>query len=1535
MYALNIDPLNPKGNPTPAELRSLGVETVRFTFKDNSSGSQPDPQKVQFYQNQLQQLAAADINALVILSYETYPGKPAFTASDAVWDTYIERLAQRAGQIAQLLAPWQPSFQVWNEPDLPPKPWYEPSLREAVFGRMMRRVYNAIKAIDANLRVAAGGLGDRNPDWLARVIQQQGGHLPADAVAIHPYGLQPERDWPTPDFGYGYIGDLLNAYRQVTPLPILITEIGVGLQDLDRNGQAEYLRRFYTHVVAEYSNIAPEIYWFCYSDGMVYPHGLRNDAGDPNPTYAAYKDAAAPRPPLPDGIMELTAIVNRADYENMLRNYWEKNYIPADIIVDGNTYPGGKISFRGTTSLTFPKKGYKVKFPKKNLYQGHTRRFDLSASYPDKSLIRERLSFDLFNKLGVVSSKAWHVKYTVKSKEGDVLEWGLYTGIEHLDKYFFRNRSRTEGALYKADGGVVNGVQMGAFLDPQPEPVLKILYDQKHAKPTVESGSLGAALRRVLDAMGGDDDEDYSDLDAFIRQIDGWTPDNIHQYLSAVMDDEGYLTWLAVNTLLQSNDTYHKNYYLHNRMEDDKWEIIPWDYDLTFGRNWADYCDGLCDDLSAGTSIKGSAQMTNRLSQRVLGSPVYYQRLQNKLLHLLETEFTEAKLFPKIDAWYAQITPLAHADARKWPTNQEFDAEKDRLKDWIRRRRDFLYREINASPPPELLPDSVITQLSFNKSPLIEGDQVSFKATVRNIGSASTGNTVGVAFLIDDVYVTFGTVDAMEPGEERVIQSVSAWQATLGAHRLKAVVDDVNRYPELSEENNTLELAFNVQPQPGQSLSDVTVQDIAFERAADGRIQLAALIANIGSAVTADVVGVAFFVDDQYATFGIVDPISAGKARAVRANDLLPLTGVHKITAIVDDINRFPEEREDNNSRTETIDFGTPAPQLADVIVLDVNMGQGRFSEGDPVVFEALVKNIGSATTGDVVGVAFLVDNRYITYGSAPPIEAGQTRSIRAVSPWTAAAGTHRLTAVADDVNRFPEASEDNNRFELDFQVFDGQETRLPDSTVEEIGFEEAGGQITLNATVANIGPVPTPDVVGVAFFVDDVYRTYGITQPMAPGAREVIRAVQSLPLSGTRKITAIVDDINRYDEISHQNNTLSQNINFAAPPSPGGQIERRAVWVTRYDWTIIGKTPTAADIDRIVANIAAARFNAIFFQVRGFGDAYYTPGLEPWASRLTGTAWQTLGQDPGWDPLARLIEQAHAAGIEAHAYINVYPAWLPPANDSQGELAPPATQPPHFFDRFTYGPDYSEHPGQYALGYAWRQYSHSDTPMPLEWGRYLYASPGVDQVRDHIIAVAADIAARYQIDGLHLDHIRYAGSSYSFDPASNAAAGEDKTPQREQWQRDRISDLVNRVSQQVKSIRQNALISAAVWPYYRDKWGWNLSEGYSDYYQDSKGWLASGIIDAIAPMLYGGISDDFAKWQTLMQDFTAGQGSGHVYPGIGANYDDFNAIVQRLEAARQAGAPGHAIFSYGALERRGYLQALADGPYAQQAVLP
>lgn len=1122
MYGLNLDPLNPKGNPSVAELRSLGVKAVRYSYKDAGAGSQLDPQRLRFYSDHLQGLVQANIDALIILTYETYPGAPIHPASDQVWDNYINAYAQRAGQLAQALAPLRPTFQVWNEPDLPPHPEYIRTMPEAVFGRMLRRTYDAIKAAAPQTRVVAAGLGSGNWNWLATVISSQKGTLPADAIAIHPYGQRPEPNWPSPTWGFGYVGNLLVNYQRVSGLPIVISEIGE--QHLDRPQQAEYLSRFYRTIGNQFSGSVERVFWFCYSDGMVPPYGLLDANGQPKPAYQTYRTLATAAPPdRQPGLMTLTAIVNKADYDNMVRNPAAKLDIKADLRVDGALYRQGEISYRGTTSLNFPKKGFKIKFPKKQLYQGNTRRIDLSGSYSDKSLIRERLSFDLFAKTKVTASTAWHVDYTIRSQDGQVLERGVYTGLEHLDEYFFRKRQREIGSLFQANGGVVNGVFIGATLDPQPPEVLPLLYEKDQPE-----------------------DDDFSDLDAFIRTINSWDAGTISPQLDSILDVEAYLDWLAVNTLVQANDNYHKNYFIHRRPGDGKREILPWDYDLTWGRNWNDYCDGLCDDLSEGTSIKGTNQMNNQLAKRVLNNPTLYERLRVRLTDLLNNEFTEAKLFPKIDAYYNDIRTLVQQDSKKWPTNEQFEQERDRLKDWLGRRRTFLFKELGA-PPPGQLADTIVAAVGFGKPTLLEGDALTFEATVRNIGGAITRNIVGVAFLVDGAYVTFGTSPPLEAGAGRVIKAVAPWTATVGEHTLTAVVDDINRYPEISETNNSLAVKFQVERKPAPGLADTIVRDLAFERLEGGQVRLAALVANTGTAATADQVGVAFFVDDRYTTFGIIPPLPAGESKVVRAQQSLSLTGSHKITAIVDDINRYPELNEQNNVLVKQLNFGDPGPApLADTLILSVNLGQSSFNEGDLLTFEALVRNVGTAATGDVVGVAFLVDGQQITFGNTSIMAAGETRTVRAVTSWRAVAGRHRLTAVVDDVNRYPEISETNNSFELEFQVLPRPTITLPDSTLDAIAFErDSSGQVILTATVSNIGGVTTPDVVGVAFFVNGQYATFGLTQPMAAGATQTVRAVKALPLRGKQTITAIVDDINRYNEVTDQNNALTREITF------------------------------------------------------------------------------------------------------------------------------------------------------------------------------------------------------------------------------------------------------------------------------------------------------------------------------------------------------------------------------------------------------
>lgn len=299
MYSLNIDPNNPRGNPDPAELRNLGVEKVRYTYYDSTRSDQLDRSKADFFSQKAMSYHEAGIGSLVILTYDTFPGKPTSDAPDSDWDAYINRLANRAGQIAQLLKPFGPAYQVWNEPDHPVRPDYSPTLREAVFGRMLRRIRDAIKAVDPQALIVTAGLASGNPGWLTTVINSQGGSLPADIVAFHPYGQRPDPNWPNPNWAFGYVGNLLNNYYKAGQnKPLWITEMGVKEEDLGNNHDqvAEFLRRYYRTMTNRFSDKVQELFWFCYGDGMVPTFGLRDSAGSPKPAYSAFRQAVAERP---------------------------------------------------------------------------------------------------------------------------------------------------------------------------------------------------------------------------------------------------------------------------------------------------------------------------------------------------------------------------------------------------------------------------------------------------------------------------------------------------------------------------------------------------------------------------------------------------------------------------------------------------------------------------------------------------------------------------------------------------------------------------------------------------------------------------------------------------------------------------------------------------------------------------------------------------------------------------------------------------------------------------------------------------------------------------------------------------------------------------------------------------------------------------------------------------------------------------------------------------------------------------------------
>jgi len=365
---------------------------------------------------------------------------------------------------------------------------------------------------------------------------------------------------------------------------------------------------------------------------------------------------------------------------------------------------------------------------------------------------------------------------------------------------------------------------------------------------------------------------------------------------------------------------------------------------------------------------------------------------------------------------------------------------------------------------------------------------------------------------------------------------------------------------------------------------------------------------------------------------------------------------------------------------------------------------------------------------------------------------------------------------------------------------------------------------------------------------------------------------------------------------------------------------EARALWVTRWDYS------DSEDVQEIVDRAAYANFNIIFFQVRGVADAYYHSNYEPWAARLTGYPGP-LGQDPGWDPLATAVELAHAAGLELHAWVNIYPVWV---TSSKGDAPPQDVTPQHLFWKLSHAYGWTD----------WRQWDEEGPMLLTDTRPYLWASPAVTLTVDHITSVCQDIVTNYEVDGLHLDNIRYDGPEFSHDPISETRFAEaqilDPDLTWEDWQRTQVTDLVSQIYEQVVLTHQDVTLTAAVWPIYRDYWDWITNDGYDGYYQDSQGWMGEEVIDGIAPMLYTITVKDYPdRFDVLVRDFVSNANERHVWPGITADYASFDEIWSRIEMARRAGAAGQAIFSYSYINQRGYWDEFRNGPYAIPADVP
>jgi uncharacterized lipoprotein YddW (UPF0748 family) len=273
------------------------------------------------------------------------------------------------------------------------------------------------------------------------------------------------------------------------------------------------------------------------------------------------------------------------------------------------------------------------------------------------------------------------------------------------------------------------------------------------------------------------------------------------------------------------------------------------------------------------------------------------------------------------------------------------------------------------------------------------------------------------------------------------------------------------------------------------------------------------------------------------------------------------------------------------------------------------------------------------------------------------------------------------------------------------------------------------------------------------------------------------------------------------------------------------------------------------AYLRQLLDELHTVGINAVIFQVRTRGDAFYRSDIEPWSAYLTGTVGKA--PSPYWDPLQFMIDECHARGMELHAWLNPY-------------------RGPSTTDKLPASHLLKKSPARF-----------------LKYGKAYYYDPSQEKNRELICQVVRDIITRYDVDGIHFDDYFYpypiAGEKF---PDSQAYAKSKSKLSLADWRRANVDALIHDVYTTIQSVKpwlRFGISPFGIWRNARtDPRGSETSglQNYDDLYADVPSWAEKGWIDYQIPQLYWELDHKRASYRTLC-DWWAQQGHDrHIYIG-------------------------------------------------------
>jgi uncharacterized lipoprotein YddW (UPF0748 family) len=365
-------------------------------------------------------------------------------------------------------------------------------------------------------------------------------------------------------------------------------------------------------------------------------------------------------------------------------------------------------------------------------------------------------------------------------------------------------------------------------------------------------------------------------------------------------------------------------------------------------------------------------------------------------------------------------------------------------------------------------------------------------------------------------------------------------------------------------------------------------------------------------------------------------------------------------------------------------------------------------------------------------------------------------------------------------------------------------------------------------------------------------------------------------------------------------------------------------VWIAtveNIDWPSSNDLSTDAqkmELIELFDAAAALHLNAVILQIRPAADALYSSDIEPWSRYLTGMTGRP--PSPHWDPLAFAVAEAHARGLELHAWFNPFRA-----STTTKEIADPS------------------------------HITRSQPDLVVSYGTKKWLDPGLPAARAHSLRVIADVVRRYDIDAVHVDDYFYpyveqdaAGRNIPFPDESTYARYRDAGGDMSlgDWRRNNINTFVRDMYNEVH--RTKPWVQVGISPFGIWRPGNPPSvrglDAYAEIYADARTWLRNGWLDYIAPQMYWLTDAPGQKYTDLTEWWVGENVMGREVEFGNAPFNtarpgwSIGEITRQVELTRGLpGASGNIYFSAKNILRdnNGLRELLAADAYRTQALLP